>query len=544
MTTISTVQNRPSNSDGTLFGHPKGLYVLFLTEMWERFSFYGVRALLIFYLTQRFHFGDDRAFTVYGNYSALVYIYPLLGGVLADRYLGYGRSVIYGAILMIIGHAGLALQEYFSADAALGNALVDPGNQMSLGAFYLSLAFIIAGVGFLKSNISTMVGKLYSRESQLRDSGFTIFNWGINIGATLAAFTCGYVGQKYGWAYGFGLAGSSMILGLSIFLAGQRYLVGAGRPAGAEPVKTIAELGPGKAVIVVILVTLSILLTWQLIQLLDVLGYIVMGTVILALGRALYLGFKYLNRVERERLWCALIILAIWTSYAALVEQMGSSINLFNERVVNRHIHIPHILGFASSGTAPNHGVWSDGIEIQSAQLLGVTAFLLLILSPVFAWLWGYLEKHRLNPSTPAKLCMSLYLMAAGYGVIAFGTTWADSEGHIDLFWLILLYLFFAIAALSVGPIGLSAITRLSASRIVGFMVGLWMLGVAAGTYIAAKIARFSALDPAAMTALRSPDILAHYKAFFSYLAFAALILGLTFTLLTPVMRKWMHGLR
>ena len=288
----SEVNNRPAEGSGTLFGHPKGLYVLFLTEMWERFSFYGVRALLIFYLTQRFHFTDNRAFAVYGNYSALVYIYPLLGGMLADRYFGYRKSVIYGAILMIIGHAGLVLQEgYFSAGTAASSGLLNPGDRIALGIFYFSLAFLIAGVGFLKSNISTMVGELYPRQSPLRDSGFTIFNWGINIGATLAAFTCGYVGQKYGWAYGFGLAGSGMTLGLTVFLSGRRYLANGGSLPVAEPVKATSTLRSGKIVAIGVFVALSILLTWQLVQL-DALGYFVAGTVLVALSRAVFIGFK------------------------------------------------------------------------------------------------------------------------------------------------------------------------------------------------------------------------------------------------------------
>ena len=545
MTTRGAVNDRALEDSRTLLGHPKGLYVLFLTEMWERFSFYGVRALLIFYLTQRFHFTDNKAFAIYGNYSALVYLYPLIGGMLADRFFGYGKSVIYGAVLMIVGHIGLVLQEvYFSGGGAASFDLSGTSNHISSSMFYFSLALLIAGVGFLKSNISTMVGKLYPRESQLRDSGFTIFNWGINIGAALAAFTCGYVGQKYGWAYGFGLAGSGMTLGLTIFLSGQQYLMDGARSSATEDPTIIPKLGPRKATFVIVFVASTVLLTWQLVQF-NALGYVVAGAVLLALCRAIYAGFKYLTRIERERLWCSLIILAIWTSFAALVEQIGSSINLFNERVVNRRIHFPHIPWLMGPSTPlPGHGVWSNGIEIQSAQLLGVTALLLLVLSPVFAWLWGYLDRRRLNPSTPAKLCISLFMMAAGYGIIVLGASRPDANGQINLFWLILLYFFFAIASLIVGPIGLSAITRLAASRIVGFMVGLWMLGVAAGTYMAAKIARFSSLDPAAMMGMRSSDVLVHYKVFFGYLAFAALILGLFFSFLTPVMRRWMHGLR
>jgi POT family proton-dependent oligopeptide transporter len=528
VTSLGVADHAPDAS-ATLFGHPKGLYVLFLTEMWERFSFYGVRSLLIFFLTQRFAFSDDHAFAIYGSYSALVYIYPLIGGMLADRYFGYSRSVMYGAILMIAGHAGLVLQEaYFSHAGALEPFTHD--SPRSSEAFFLSLALLIAGVGLLKSNISTMVGKLYSRESAQRDSAFTIFNWGINIGSGFAAFTCGYVGQKYGWGYGFGLAGAGMILGLSIFIAGQRYLRAGGLPPGAEPAKTFPPLGTPKTLLLIGFVAVSILVTWRLIQLVQILGYLVVGTTIFALARALHIGFKGLGRIERERLWCALIIWAIWTCYATLVEQMGSSINLFNERAVNRTIHLPAFLAAGGS------------IEVQSSQLFGVTGFLLLILSPIFAWLWGFLERHNRNPSTPAKVCVSLFSLAAGYCAVAIGTLWPDPGGHVRLVWLMLLYFFFAIAALIVGPIGLSAVTRLGASRIVGFLVGLWMLGVALGSYAASKIAQLSSVDPLAMT--ESHEILAHYRTFFVHLALAAFLIGALFATVTPVMKRWMHGLR
>jgi proton-dependent oligopeptide transporter, POT family len=515
----------------TLFGHPRGLYVLFLTEMWERFSFYGVRSLLIFFLTQRFVFSDDHAFAIYGSYSALVYIYPLIGGMLADRYFGYSRAVIYGASLMIAGHVGLVLQEVLLAHAGARESLTAGGTPSS-EAFFLSLALLVAGVGLLKSNISTMVGKLYSRESTQRDSAFTIFNWGINIGSMFASFVCGYVGQKYGWAYGFGLAGSGMVLGLMIFIGGQPYLRKGGLPPEAEPPKEFAALGTRKIALLVGFVAVTILVTWQLLQLVEILGYLVIGTTIFAISRAVHIGFKDLSKVERERLWCALTIWAIYTCYATLVEQMGSSINLFNERVVNRVIHVPEAL--VAGGT----------IEIQSSQLFGVIAFALLILSPVFAWLWGYLERRNRNPSTPAKVCCSLFSLAAGYCAVVIGTLWPDADGHVNLLWPILLYFFFAIAALLVGPIGLSAITRLGASRIVGFLVGLWLLGVALGNYVASNIATLSSVDPSTMATMDSNGILTHYRTFFSHLALASFLIGVLFTTATPQMKRWMHGLR
>jgi POT family proton-dependent oligopeptide transporter len=544
---LASAANQDSpKAAATLFGHPKGLYILFLTEMWERFSFYGVRSLMIFFLTERFLFTDDRAFGIYGAYSALVYIYPLIGGLLADRYLGYSRSVMYGAILMIAGHAGLVLQElYWSTVGSPSRGA--HGGSISPEGFFFSLALLVAGVGLLKSNISTMVGKLYSRESPLRDSGFTLFNWGINIGSMLAAFTCGYVGQKYGWTYGFGLAGSGMLLGLAIFVAGQRYLHGGEQTPAGEPAKPApAKLGTRKTIALVGFVAMTILVTWRLFQFVEILGYLVIGTTVLALSRVVHVGFKYLNRIDRERLWCALIFWAIWASYAALIEQMGSSINLFNERAVDRIVRIPDIFGFTDSTTPliGVHGVHTSSIEIQSAQLLGVTGFLLLILSPVFVWLWGYLERRNRNPSTPAKMTACLFSLACAYGVIALGTLWPDDTGRVSLFWVMLLYLFFAIAALIAAPIGLSAVTRLAAGRIVGFLVALWMLGVAVGSYAAAKIARLSSLDPALLSSMHPHEILRHYRVFFSYLALTALLLGFIFTALTPAMKKWMHGLR
>lgn len=541
MTIASTAADETRPESDTLLGHPKGLYILFLTEMWERFSFYGVRALLVFFLSQRFLFSDERAFGIYGSYSALVYIYPLLGGILADRYFGYNRSVMYGACLMIVGHVGLVIQDlYFTVSGS--TELLGGSGSIAQNLFFLSLAFVIAGVGLLKSNISTMVGKLYPRESQMRDAGFTIFNWGINIGATLAAFTCGYVGQTYGWHYGFGLAGTGMVLGLTIFILGQKYLRG---PSGWADGKPLERLGPRKFLALAVFVGFSILVTWQLLPRVEILGYIVIGTVVFALGRALYIGARELSRIERERLWCSLIIWSIWSTYAALVEQLGSSINLFNERIVNRYVDLSWLVGGPGmSAMTPGGPTPAGVIEIRSAQLLGVTAFLLLLLSPFFVWLWGYLERRERNPSTPAKLCLAHFALASGYAVITIGTLWPDSSGRVSLLWVLAMYTCFAVAALVVGPIGLSAITRLAATRVLGFLVGLWMLGVALGSYIASRIAGFSALSPAEGATLQNTELLAHYQSFFGTLALAGLALAVGFTLLTPLMKKWMNGLK
>jgi POT family proton-dependent oligopeptide transporter len=250
------------------------------------------------------------------------------------------------------------------------------------------------------------------------------------------------------------------------------------------------------------------------------------------MGRALYVGQRYLARVERQRLWCALIIWGIWTAYAALIEQTGSSINLFNERVVDCAVRLPQFLGGATL------------MVLEPAQLLGITGFMLLILSPVFVWLWGWMERRSRNPSTPAKVVVSLFCLAAGYAAVTLGTMWPDATGHVSLIWLVLLYLFFALAALIVGPIGLSAVTRLAAARIVGFLVGLWMLGVSVGNCIAAKIAEFSSLHAKTLAMANSHELLVHYRTFFGVLALASTAVGLLFAALTPTMKRWMHGLR
>jgi len=218
----------PSNltTDTAFFGHPKGLYVCFMTEMWERFSYYGMRALLIFYLTQHFLFSDEKAYLIYGAYSALVYVTPVIGGVLADRYLGSRKAVTFGAILLVLGHLGMAIEGPV-ASISPSSISRDP---FYLQIFYLSLAFIICGVGFLKANISTVVGALYSHDDPRRDSGFTLFYMGINIGAFSSSLLCGWLGQTYGWKYGFGLAGIGMLLGLAVFLRGQQHLQGKAEP--------------------------------------------------------------------------------------------------------------------------------------------------------------------------------------------------------------------------------------------------------------------------------------------------------------------------
>ncbi|OJT95091.1 MAG: hypothetical protein BGN82_08645 [Alphaproteobacteria bacterium 65-7] len=500
-----------------LFGHPKGLYVLFMTETWERFSYYGMRALLVLYLTQRFLLTDTASFAIYGAYTALVYISPLLGGVIADRFFGYNKSVMIGGALMIVGHFGFAIQDFEFATGAKG------ATPAGLQLFYISMAFLITGVGFLKGNISTMVGALYPKDSRLRDSGFVIFFWGVNIGATLAAFTCGYIGQTYGWGYGFGLAGIGMCLGQATFMLGQRYLAREEEPASARRTYAVAGIRIAGRRIPLIGILGTLIATYGLMQIPQVTGPIVITTVFLALAWTIWFSVAKLEKVERERVWCSLIIWAMWACYAALIEQTGSSINLFTARLVDLQM---------------------GPVTLQASQLQGATTLFLLILSPVVAWLWDWLDKRGLNPPTPPKLALAIFALAAGFGAVWLGIRLADGAGLVSVWWLMLTFVCFAMAAIVLQPIGLSTVTRLTTDRIIGFMVGLWMLAVAIGSWAAAEIAKLSSVSAAEQKAMAHPALLAHYQTFFGSVALWAVGLGVLFFALTPLMKKWMHGMR
>jgi POT family proton-dependent oligopeptide transporter len=502
----------------TFLGHPKGLYVLALTEMWERFSFYGMKALLVFFLIHRFGYSDGLSFATYGTYTALVYLAPILGGIIADRYLGFTKCVTLGAVLMSIGHGGLALDDFVFGAGPDG--VTQPGQ---LPLFHLSLACLIVGVGLLKPNISAMVGELYPKEGYLRDSGFTVFIFGVNFGATISAVICGYLGQAYGWGYGFGVAGLGMLIGLAVLLMGQKHLHGIGAPPDPQRLRAPLWMGMSQQTLIYIGAVIAVLLVWPLARMVNALGYVVGATfVIVATGVVLH-GFRRLGRVERQQLFAATMLMAVWVGFVALIEQTGSSISLFTERVIDRH--------FA-------------GVEIRSAQLQGLLPFLVIALSPVFAWLWGFLEKRRLNPSTPAKFAQSLLLLGVGYGVVALGALWPNDAGKLHIVWLALLYFFFAVGDLLIVPVGLSAVTKLATRTLVGLMMGLWMLSVAIGNFFAAGIARLSAVDTLQSRVLGQAELLRHYQSFFWYLTLAAFVLGAIALLCTPAIRKWMHGVK
>jgi len=311
---------------GTFLGHPKGLFVLFFAEMWERFSYYGMRALLIFYLVQHWMFSDSEAGVIYGAYTALVYITPVVGGYLADKYLGQRKAVAFGALLLTFGHFLMA----FEGDG-LGQA--DP----AINIFWLALAFIIVGSGFLKANISVIVGQLYTRTDIRRDPAYTIFYMGINLGAALGAIIAGWLGQTYGWSYGFGVAGLGMLLGLVVFVWGKPLLVGRGE--ANDPKLLESKVGGIKFEWLLYLLSFATVgLVWILIQYQALVGSLLGIAGAILVIYVLYTAVAKLAPEDRDRIFAAMFLIFGSILFWALFEQAGSSLNLFTDRSVDRNI--------------------------------------------------------------------------------------------------------------------------------------------------------------------------------------------------------------
>jgi proton-dependent oligopeptide transporter, POT family len=434
----------------TFLGHPRGLVTLFFTEMWERFSFYGMRALLVIYLTQHFLFSDDKAQGLYGAYAALVYLIPVIGGVLADRFLGSRKAVTIGAVFLVLGHFGMAFEgrgsvqeitvagqtydvvsegrgdaralflenngQRFPVDFTTEGMNIDPtsglpsfvatsdyalstrpdmANILGISVpfeqiLYLSLALIIIGVGFLKANISTTVGSLYGENDPRRDGGFTIFYMGINLGAFLATLICGYLGQTYGWAYGFGAAGVGMTFGLIQYLMGQKHLRGK-----ADPPKPISAGFEG---LFWILGLVAVIPAWLLVQqtqlMEDALPILVPTLFVLVFGFAL-VGFK---GVERTKMLAALILVFFSVVFWMLFEQAGSSLSLFAERNTDLTV-VP-------------------GVTMTAAQTQSFNAGFIVLLALPFSAMWIWLAKRKLEPSTPVKFALGLIQVGLGFFVL------------------------------------------------------------------------------------------------------------------------------
>ncbi len=446
--------------DTSFFGHPRGLATLFFTEMWERFSFYGMRALLILFMTAevaRGGLGFDvvRASAIYGLYTTLVYGLSLPGGWIADRFLGLRRAVFCGGILIAAGNACLAVR--------------------NLQFFYLGLGLIVAGTGLLKPNVSTIVGRLYAPGDPRRDSGFSIFYMGINLGAFIAPLIVGTVGQRVDWHLGFGLAAIGMVAGLVQYARGGKYLGEAGLhphrpedPAERERQRRHLRLGGllvGLLVLVpVVLNGLGIInLTAQRVS--QGFGFLLAATVVASFVGLLFFG--QWTPVERKRLWALLVFFIAAALFWSLFEQAGSTLNLFAERNTDKDV-----LGFSFPAS------W-----FQSVQPL-----LIIALAPVFAWIWLALRKR--NPSSPTKFAIGLAFAGLGFLVLV-PPSLRGSAVMASPVWLIVTYFLHTLGELSLSPVGLSTMTKLAPARIGGMVMGMWFLSTAVGEYLGGRMASF-----------------------------------------------------
>lgn len=509
-------------NSGEFLGHPKGLYVLFFTEMWERFSYYGMRGLLIFYLTQHFLFSDEKSYSIYGAYTALVYLAPVLGGALADRYLGSRKAVTLGAILLVLGHLGMAFEGQKAMEVINAEGIKEIlRDDFYLQVFYLSLGLIITGVGFLKANISTIVGALYEKDDPRRDGGFTIFYMGINIGSFIASLACGYLGQTYGWAYGFGLAGVGMLAGLVVFLKGQDYLMGHAEPRDPVLLKEKVFAGLSREVLIYIGAVGGVLVFWQLVQYQKEVGYLLSGSGAIVL--AIIMGYSFLkcSAEERDRMLVASVLIFVSIIFWALFEQAGSSLNILADRNVDREV-----LGF----------------EVQASQLLSLNALFIFTLAPFFSMGWLWLAKKGFEPSTPIKFALGIAQVGLGYMVMVYGASLASEAGQMSLIWLVLLYLLHTTGELCLSPVGLSMVTKLSVARMGGFMMGAWFLASAFANYIAGMIAGLTSAETVNGEVLDPAAALQTTMAVYWDVGLIALGIAFALVLITPLLKKGMHG--
>ncbi|MGV6820913.1 MAG: peptide MFS transporter [Parvularcula sp.] len=487
---------------------PKGLYILFFAEMWERFSYYGMRALLIFYLTKHFLFSQDAAYGIYGAYTTLVYILPVIGGALADRYLGQRRAVTIGAILLVCGHGLMA----FEGEPASSPDMVDT---TILNVFYLALALIILGVGFLKANISAIVGELYEKTDTRRDGAFTLFYVGINAGSAFGATWAGYLGETIGWQYGFGLAGVGMLLGLIVFIVGKPLLKGAGESPDEALLfkKRFAGLSTQSLIYIGTLVMLA--LVWWLVRDQQTVGYVLAVFGLLTVGYIVLKSVFTLAPHERDRIFAALILISTQVLFWSLFEQAGSSLNIYADQLADRSFM---------------------GGVVPASMFQSLNAIYIIYLGPVFAALWMFLGRRGLEPPAPFKFGLGIIQLGLGFLVLVWGAMSAGQGNLTPMVFIFLIYLLHTTGELCLSPVGLSAMTRLSVPHMVGLIMGTWFLASGAGNFVAALIAQATGSEELGGSADQALILEVYSK-----IGWIAVAVGVGFLIVSPVITWLMH---
>ena len=576
-------------SGETWFGHPRQLARLFTTEMWERFGYYGMRALLTLYLTKHFVFGDREATGLYGGYTALVYLTPLVGGYLADQYLGSKRAVKFGAIIMALGYlllcfggetakpyATIANQRYEiqvveQADSEV-RYLVDGANKLKIkgnddgtvsllaadgavartvekggfesgaerSSFYvtimlLALCMISVGNGFFKPNISTMVGELYAQGDKRRDAGFTIFYMGINLGSLFSQLLCPFLAVAFGWWAGFGLAAIGMLFSWTLIQFDGGKLNGYGEP----PVRS----GPDRALGIYALALLGIPIFYLLfVNLMNaeppvpgsgIIGYIVslslmgkllFGTFLVAVPGILIWSFVNGERREFQMMLAAMVLIVFNVVFWTLFEQAGSSLTLFADRNTDLSVF----------------GLFS----ISAGQTQFFNAFFIVALAPVMSILWTKLAARGIEPSIPVKFGIALIGVGVGFLFLVWGASMVGPTFKVGIWWLAGLYFIHSFAELCISPVGLSMITKLSIARVVGLMMGVWFLSISVAQYVAGIVAQVASVETVGGQVTNLKVSLDTYAGVFWTIGLVSAGIGVLLLLISPLIKKWMHGVQ
>jgi len=486
-------------------GHPKGLYVLFATEAWERFSYYGMRALLVLYLVNHLEYEESDALAVYATYTGLVYLTPVLGGMFADRYIGARAAVLVGAVVMALGHLAMAFEPLL----------------------FPALGLLIVGNGFFKPNISTIVGGLYEPGDPRRDGGFTVFYMGINLGAFFSPLVCGWLGEKVGWHYGFSAAGVGMVIGLLTFVGLQRFLGTTGWAPDVKDPQPDQRFRAKDWIRVAIYSTASVIFVFGFIELWKLVGpwvesqplwlRILIGVLFIGGGvfGPLLLGGKNedapkepFTREDWHRIFVILIlgvfVIFFWMGF----EQSGGTMTLFADQQTDRHLF---------------------GWEIPASYFQSINPLAIVVLAPVFSAMWLRLDSGRFRTSTPTKMALGMIILGLGFVVLYFaqGLAEGSESGKVGPFWLAAVYLLHTLGELCLSPIGLSMVTKLSPVRVVSLMMGFWFAFTGLANYLAGML----------------ESIVEEFDLnVFATLIASSIGAGLLLLLLTPLLKRWMHG--
>ncbi len=503
---VATLARPSVLDDRWLFGHPRALGLIFVVEMWERFSYYGMRAILVLYLVNALRWDAPRAAALYGTYTMAVYLASLPGGYLADRWIGTRRSLVLGGVLIAAGHFSLAF----------------PG----MTTFYAGLALIVAGTGFFKPNSSTIVGQMYRPGDVRRDGGFTIFYFGVNVGALAGPLVVGGLAQsdRFGWHWGFGAAGVGMVVGLGVYLWGrERYLPGIG--LGVEHAATrqaVRESGGTTTLHGAIGAAAGAVVALALSGASPIAAGI--GAVV---GATLGITFLGTHGDERRRVVALFIVVFFVIFFWAAYEQAGSSMNLFADKSTDLHL---------------------GRLEIPSSWFQSVNPAAILLFTPVFTWLWQWLGTRGRNPSTPLKMVFGLALLGAGFLFMLAGGKRADAGGLVSPMWLVWAYLFHTLGELCLSPLGLSYVTKLAPTRFASLLMGAWYLANAAANKVAGALAGLTPLPgearPAAVGGLAGflQDVSATNAGFYSIFVVSSFGAAALMLLFVPLLKRLASG--